>query len=217
MPLPSQNEIRIVTNHPRRLRLTFAILCALVVTVAAHAQSPDEPSLGDVARSHRQNPAAAAVIDEDEMARRGFNQGAGNADIDCDADCEAKVKLNAIQAGRLQVTDAQWQTAYASGKAAFAKDTELLSLIDEWKQQTCQRTARTDPQKARDLDQRFTKKITEDVYGDGTIADAIQSGDTPVVDAARAKVVKVQLMRYMMMRDMSACFTSSSTSKPPAK
>jgi hypothetical protein len=138
--------------------------------------------------------------------RRGLNHGTSDAELDCDTTCEADVRSHAVSAGRLQVTEAQWQAAFASGKAALAQDPEWLALIAENKQMACQIIARTaDPQKARDLLERVGKKTNDDIYGDPTIGKAIEPGDNPAVDAARAKVVKVHLIRYTFARDLHSC------------
>ena len=138
--------------------------------------------------------------------RRGLNNGTSDADFDCDATCEADVRSHAVSAGRLQVTEAQWQAAFASGKAALAQDPEWRELIAENKQQVCQTIARTaDPEKVRDLYERIGKRTSDDIYGDPIIGHAIEPGDSPVVDAARAKVVKVHLLRYIFVRDQHSC------------
>ena len=79
-----------MVNHPSRSGLILAISCALVFAVEACAQSSDGQSLGEVARSQRQKKTTAAVIDEDEMARRGLNHSTGSS-LDCDATCKAQV------------------------------------------------------------------------------------------------------------------------------
>jgi len=123
--------------------------------------------------------------------------------LDCDSACEAQVKVQSISAGRLKVTEAQWQAALASGRASLAHDPEWLKLIAEMKEVVCQRA--TDSEKFRDWNERESKKTNDDIFNDGKIGNAIMPGDSPEVDDARAKVAKIQIVRYMFERDMKSC------------
>ncbi len=203
-------------NCSTRSRLLLAILCVLVFPVAACAQSADEQSLGDAARSQRQKQAPAkVVIDEDEMARRGFNHGGGGGSVDCDSTCEAQVKVQSISAGRLQVTDAQWHAAFTSAMDSLAHDQERLDLIAEMKDVICLRA--THSQKFRDWNERDSKKSYEEFYKDGKIGNAIMPGDSPAVNEARAKVAKLQIIVYLFNRDLQACPAPVPPPKPSAK
>lgn len=133
-------------------------------------------------------------------SRRGLPSDAG---FDCDATCEAQVKVQAISAGRLQVTEAQWKAAFASGKASIEHDPEWLGVIAEMKEQVCK--SGTDSQKFRDWNERMSKKTNDDIFNDRMIGNATQPGDSPEVNEARAKVVKIQIVRYWFMRDLKAC------------
>src|ERR1035438_2527420 len=145
-------------NRSTRSGLILTALCLPIFAVAACAQSANEPSLGDVARSQRQKQAPAkVVIDEDEMARRGLNHGDS---LDCDSTCEVQVRAQSISAGHLQVNDAQWQAAFNSAKASLAHDAEWLELIAEMKDMVCLRA--TNSQKFRDWNERESKKSADD-------------------------------------------------------
>jgi len=212
MEMPDlEKEIRIMRNRSTRSRLILLILCLPIFAVAACAQSVDEQSLGDVARSQRQKRAPSkVVIDEDEMARRGLNHGGG---LDCDSTCEAQVRVQSISAGRLQVTDAQWQAAFTSAKASLAHDAEWLNLIAEMKDVICLMATRS--QKFTDWNERESKKSYDDFYKDGTIGNATLPGDSPAVNEARAKVAKIQIVQYMYQRDEKSC--PAPTPKPSAR
>ena len=206
-------KIRVTRNRSTRSRLILAILCVLIFVVAACAQSADEQALGDVARSQRRKQAPAKVIiDEDEMARRGLNHGGG---LDCDSTCEAQVRVQSISAGRLQVTDAQWQAAFTSAKASLAHDAEWLELIAEMKEMVC--LAASNSQKFRDWNERESKRTYDDVFKDRTIGNAVLPGDSPAANEARAKVAKIQIIMYIYKRDMQACPAPAPPSKQPAK
>jgi hypothetical protein len=196
-------------NRAYRSGLILAILCGLVFAIEARAQSPDEQSLGDVARSQRRKQVPAKVtIDEDEMARRGLNHGGG---LDCDSTCEAQVRAQSISAGRLQVTDAQWQAAFTSAKNSLAHDAEWLELIAEMKDVIC--LGASNSPKFRDWNERESKKTNDDIYKDGKIGNASMPGDSPAVNEARAKVAKVQIILYMYKRDIQSCPAPA----PPSK
>jgi hypothetical protein len=200
-------------NRSIRSGLILAILCVLIFAVAACAQSADEQSLGDVARSQRQKQAPAKVIiDEGEMARRGLNHGDS---LDCDSTCEAQVRTQSISAGRLQVNDAQWQAAFTSAKASLAHDAEWLGLIAEMKEMVCLRATRSE--KFRNWNERESKKSSDDFYKDGTMGNAILPGDSPAVNEARVKVAKIQIIRYMFERDIRSCPAPAPPPKPSAK
>jgi len=122
--------------------------------------------------------------------------------LDCDSACEAQVKVQSISAGRLKVTDAQWQAALATGRASLAHDPEWLALIAEMKEAVCRRG--TDSQRL-DWNEREAKKTNDDIFKDGKIGNATMPGDSPEVNDARAKVAMVQIVRYMYERDRQSC------------
>jgi hypothetical protein len=135
--------------------------------------------------------------------RRGLNHDTSDTDFDCDSTCEAQVRVLAMSAGRLQVTEAQWQAAFASGKHSLAHDAEYVALIAEMKEQVCQRPF--DQQKFLDWNTRMSKKMGDDLYKDGIVGNAILPGDSPKVNEARARVAKIQIIRYMEKRDRQSC------------
>ena len=140
-------------------------------------------------------------------SRRGSspNRG-GDGDFDCDATCEADVRSHAVSAGRLQVNEAQWQAAFAAGKAELANDPQWLELIAEMNQLICPIIAHTaDRQKVQDLEQRIGQRTTDDLLAPPNVGNATKAGDSPEVDAARAKVVKIHLIRYIFYRQRHSC------------
>jgi hypothetical protein len=63
----------------------------------------------------------------------------------------------------------------------------------------------TNSQKFRDWNERESKKSADDFFKDGTIGNATLPGDSPAVNQARAKVAKIQIVRYMFERDVKSC------------
>jgi hypothetical protein len=166
-------------NCSNRSGLILAILCGLVFAMGACSRSADQLS----------QPQKQVSVPDDGL--------------DCDFACEAQVKIQSISAGRLKVTDAQWQAALASGRASLAHDPEWLELIAEMKEVICQRG--TGSEKFRDWNERESKKTNDDIFKDGKIGNAIMPGDGPEVDEARAKVAKLQIVMYMFKRDLKSC------------
>lgn len=166
-------------NRSNRSGLILAILCGLTFAMGACSRSADQPS----------QPQKQASVPDDGL--------------DCDSACEAQVKVQSMSAGRLKVTETQWQAALASGRASLANDPEWLDLITEMKEVVCQRA--TDSEKFRDWNERESKKTNDDTYKDGKIGNAIMPGDSPEVNEARAKVAKIQIVRYMFDRDKKSC------------
>jgi len=204
---------------PAWLALIVTLLFALALGQEASAQSSDDQPLGDVVRSQRQK-TKSKVIDEEEMMRRGLHHDADASGIDCDASCEVQVRVQAVQAGRLQVTDAQWQAAFAAGKAELARDNEMLDLLSDWKQAACQIQSHTeDRQKTGELMRHITKKLFDDAFYQNpeSIGRATEPGDNPTVNRQRAIVVKIQLVRFMIGRDSRACKVAASPAPSPEK
>jgi hypothetical protein len=172
-----------MTNRSYRSGLILTFLCGLVFVVGACRRSANQPS----------QPQQQVSVPDDGL--------------DCDSACEAQVKVKSISAGRLKVTDAQWQAALASGRASLAHDPEWLQLIAEMKEVVCQRA--TDPEKFRDWNEREAKRTNEDIFNDGKIGNAIMPGDSPEVNEARAKVAKIQIIMYMFNRDLKSCPTAA--------
>lgn len=162
-----------------RSGLILAILCGLIFTMDGCNRTGDQPY----------QPQKQTSVPDDGL--------------DCDSACEAQVKVQSISAGRLKVTEAQWQAALASGRASLAHDPEWLELIAEMKEVICQRG--TGSEKFRDWNEREAKKTNDDIFKDGKIGNAIMAGDSPEVDEARAKVAKIQIVRYMFERDKKSC------------
>ena len=174
-------------NLSHRYGLIFAILCGLVFTMGACNRSGDQAS---------QSQKQVSVPDDG---------------LDCDSACEAQVKVQSISAGRLKVTEVQWQAALASGRASLAHDPEWVELIAEMKGVICQ----ADSQEFRDWNERESKKTNDDIFKGGKIGNAIMPGDSPEVDEARAKVAKIQIVQYMYQRDEKSC--PAPTPKPSAR
>jgi hypothetical protein len=56
----------------------------------------------------------------------------------------------------------------------------------------------------RDWNERESKKTADDILKDGKIGNAMMPGDSPEVNEARAKVAKIQIVRYMFERDQKS-------------
>jgi len=136
----------------------------------------------------------------------GANAGTGDGEFDCDAACEADVRSHAVSAGQMKVNEAQWQAAFAAGKAELAQDPEWLALIAEGKQMACQEIAHTaDRQQVLDLNGRIGKRVEDDMLAGANVGLASVAGDSPDIDAARIKVVKLHLIRYIFARNRHSC------------
>jgi hypothetical protein len=136
----------------------------------------------------------------------GSKPGTGDGELYCDAACEADVRSHAVSAGQMKVNDAQWQAAFDAGKAELAKDQEWLGLIAEQKHMVCQEIAHTaDRQQIYDLNERIGKRIQDDMLTGANVGHASEAGDSPDIDAARVKVVKLHLIRYLCVRNRHSC------------
>lgn len=129
--------------------------------------------------------------------RHDLNHGTSNSDFDCDTKCEAQVKVQSVGAG-LKVTDAQWRAAFASAMDSLAHDPEWLELIAEMKDVICQPNS----QKFRDWNERESKRQAEEM---DNIGNAIMPGDSPELNEARAKIVKIKIIVYMYTRAQRSC------------
>lgn len=140
----------------RRQKLVLAILLVFVSVMVARAQSSDEQSLGDVARTQRQKKPAAKVIDNDEMSRRGFAHSSDKATFDCDTECMAKAKPLAYWNFR-DATEKQWEDAFAVAIAELAQG-DWGHRLSEIREEVCSNPgdAESKPLKALE-DEMFTK------------------------------------------------------------
>src|SRR5271169_3316481 len=149
--IPKETEPVRISCLSMHLALAAALACAV--------QAQDQPnqsqsqSLGDVAKANRQKKASAKVIDEEALAQRRLQSGAGNPALQCDEACASEVR-NAIEKDpRLRMSDAQWQNAFVSGQNDLAADSDWSQLFTEVQQNVCHRgTSAADPEKIKDLD-----------------------------------------------------------------
>jgi hypothetical protein len=224
-------------NSSLRTILGLAILGAILSAAQAQGQptqaqaSQDQPaqgqSLGDLAKAQRQKKAASTkVIDDEEMAQRRAHRGTGDPALQCDDACVAAVKLAVQQDGRLQLSVEQWQTSLGAGEDELAQDDEWSQLFSEFRQQFCRRTGggAVDPERARDLDRRVSKKLLDDAQksmealGRAMQAGTSQAAVNQAADAARAKAMKFYIIRVQVERAKQSCNASTPTAKAaPAK
>jgi len=206
-----------------RTVLGLAILGAFLSSAQAQDQPAQGQSLADLARAQRQKKAASSkVIDDEEMAQRRAHRGNGDPALQCDDACVAAVKLAVQQDGRLQLTAEQWQTSLAAGEDELAQDDEWSQLFSEFRQQFCRRTAggAVDPEKARDLDRRVSKKLLDDaqksmeVLGRAMQAGTNQAAVNQATDAARAKAMKFYIIRVQVERAKQSCNAPTQSEKP---
>ncbi len=206
-----------------RITLRLAILVALVGAAQAQDQSAQEQSLGDVARAQHPKKTSSKVIDDEEMAQRRARRGAGESALQCDADCEAAVKVAVQQDQNLKMSEEQLQTALATGENELAQDDEWSQLLSEIQQQICRNRAGTgDPAKAKDLDRRVAKKLLDDVQENMEIikhmldAPNDQAAINRAMDASRAKAVKQHIIKVQVDRAKRTCSASVSPTKTSA-
>jgi hypothetical protein len=144
-------------NHSSRLRLVLAILLAVVSAITAHAQSSNDQSLGDVARTQRQKKPGAKVVDDDEMTRRGF--GHAHLPFDCDADCMSRAKMEALSFSELRnATEEQWHDAFAAAIAYFSQD-DWGQRLSEFKQEVCRPAGQVHTEKLKTLENDLFSKM----------------------------------------------------------
>ncbi len=206
-----------------RITLRLAILVALVCAAQAQDQSAQDQSLGDVARAQHQKKTSGKVIDDEEMAQRRASRGAGESALQCDADCEAAVKVAVRQDQNLKMSEEQLQTALAAGENELAQDDEWSQLLSEIQQQICHNRAGTgDPVKAKDIDRRVAKKLLDDVRDNMEIirhmldAPDNQAAINQAMDASRAKAVEQHIIKVQVDRAKRTCSASTSSTKTPA-
>jgi hypothetical protein len=142
-------------NHSSRLKLVLTILFAFVSVLAAQAQSSDEQSLGDVARTKRQKKPAANVIDNEEMARRGLAHPSAEA-FDCNTECMAKAKALAYWDFRNGTE--QWQEAFAGAIADLAQD-DWGQRLFEIREEVCRNPGDVDSKPLKSLEDEMFSKL----------------------------------------------------------
>jgi hypothetical protein len=141
-------------SHSSRLKLVLTILFAFVSVLAAPAQSSDEPSLGDVARTKRQKKAAANIIDNEEMARRGLAHP-GEA-FDCNAECMAKAK--ALAYWDFSNGPEKWQEAFAAAVADLSQD-DWGHRLSEIREKVCSDPGNADSKPLKALELEMFSKL----------------------------------------------------------
>lgn len=201
---------------------------ALLATLACVApaqdqsdQSSQSQSLGDVAKANRQKKASAKVIDDEEMAQRRVQRGAGNPALQCDAACAANVRIAIEKDPRLHMSDAEWQNALVDGQNELAQDADWSELFTEIQQNVCRRgTSAADPEKIKDLDRRVATKILDDVRETMNVArNAMQpntskTAETEALAAEHSKAVKLLIVKVQVDRAKSACLTPAVQKTP---
>ena len=143
-------------SHSSRLKLVLTILFAFVSVLAAQAQSSDEPSLGDVARTKRQKKPAANVIDNEEMARRGLAHPSAEA-FDCNTECMAKAKPLAYWNFR-DATEKQWEDAFTVAIAELAQG-DWGHRLSEIREEVCRNPGGADSKPLKSLEDEMFSKL----------------------------------------------------------
>jgi hypothetical protein len=181
-------------------------------------QQNGEQPLGNVARAQRQKKPAAKVIDDDDMAQRRAQRGLSEASIQCDADCAAAVKAAILQDGQIHITEEQWQTALGAGEDELATDDDWSQMLPEIQQQVCQNHA-IESDKGKDLDRRVNKKFIDDARDSmDAISHAMEAGTSKAavnqaVDGARAKAVKMFIVKTLVERARKSCPVAAPVAK----
>jgi hypothetical protein len=143
-------------SHSSRLKIVLTMLFAFVSVLAAQAQSSDEPSLGDVARTKRQKKPAANVIDNEEMARRGLAHPSAEA-FDCNTECMAKAKPLAYWNFR-DATEKQWEDAFAVAIAELAQG-DWGQRLSEIREEVCRNPGDVDSKPLKVLEDEMFSKL----------------------------------------------------------
>ena len=141
-------------SHSSRLKIVLTILFAFVSVLAAQAQSSDEQSLGDVAKTQRQKKPAAKVVDDDEMVRRGFAHP--SVPFDCNTECKAKAKSLAYWDFRNGTE--QWQEAFAAAIADLSQD-DWGHRLSEIREQVCSNPGDGDSKPLKALEDEMFSKL----------------------------------------------------------
>jgi len=150
-------------NPSHRLQLALTILFAFVSVIAAQAQSSDQQSLGDLARTQRQKKTAAKVIDDDEMARRGVDHGSVKVPFECSGDCVLHARADApFGNGEFRnATEQQWQDAFAAALADLAQG-DWAQRLSEIREEACSNSGNGYATKVHDLEgDVFAKLLLE--------------------------------------------------------
>jgi ribosomal protein RSM22 (predicted rRNA methylase) len=141
---------------PLNLALT---LLFVFVSIMGQAQSSDEQSLGELSRTQRAKNPSSKVIDEDEMARRGFAHPSVNAAFDCNADCKLHAKAGTSYGnGEFRnATEQQWQDAFAAAVGDLAQG-DWSQRLSEIREEVCRTPGDVDSKKLHSLeDEMYTK------------------------------------------------------------
>ena len=143
-------------THSSRLKVVLTILFAFVSVLAAQAQSSDEPSLGGVARTKRQKKAAANVLDNEEMARRGLAHPSADA-FDCNAECRAKAKPLAYW-NFGNATEKQWEDTFTVAIAELAQG-DWGHRLSEIREEVCRNAGDVDSKPLKALEEEMFSKL----------------------------------------------------------
>src|SRR6202166_2615745 len=142
-------------SHSSRLKLVLTILFAFVSVLAAQAQSSDEPSLGDVARTKRQKKPAASVIDNEEMVRRDLAHPSADA-FECNAECKAKAK--ALAYWDFSNGTEKWQEAFAAAVADLSQG-DWGHRLSEIREKVCSDPGNADSKPLKALEEELFSKL----------------------------------------------------------
>jgi hypothetical protein len=143
-------------SHSSRLTIVLTILLAFVSVLAMQAQSSDEQSLGDAARTQRKKRPAANVVDDDEMARRGLAHPSAKV-FDCNTECMAKAKPLAYWNFR-DATEKQWEDAFAVAIAELAQG-DWGQRLSEIREEVCRNPGDVDSKPLKALEDEMFSKL----------------------------------------------------------
>jgi hypothetical protein len=144
-------------KHSSLLNLAVVMFFIVVSVMAAQAQSSDEQSLGDVARTQRSKNSGSTVIDEDEMVRRGFAHPAVKVPFDCDAECMKQAKPLAYWNFR-DATEKQWQDAFAVAIPELAQG-DWGQRLSEIREVMCRNPGDPDSTRLKTLEDEMFSKL----------------------------------------------------------
>lgn len=196
----------------RCLKLVLAILLGFASVVVAQAQSSDEQSLGDTARAQRQKKPAATVIDDDEMARRGFAHSSDKVPFDCNAECVAKAKPLAYWNFR-DATEQQWHDAFARAIGELSQG-DWSQRLSEIREEVCANPGDVDSKRLKALEDEMFSKLRLEARSKNTDETVAHGNDASGAEAERQLGLKTGILEAKVELIQHSC---ASPAKAPGK
>ena len=185
-------------NRSLPFNLALTLLFAFV-SIIGQAQSSDEQSLGDLARTQRQKSSGSKVIDEDEMARRGFAHPSTAAAFDCNADCKLHAKAGTSYGnGEFRnATEQQWQDAFAAAVSDLEQG-DWSQRLSEIREELCRTPGDVDSKKLNLLEDEMYTKLRHETRSKN-IDDAAAARPNTPAGAEALRQLRVERMKQAII------------------